>query len=155
MRILLVGPNWIGDAVMSIRAMRMVRAAFPGAFVALQTPNWAEGLFRDADFLDELITFDNSRYKFGNVVRQARKLKTYSFDIALLFPNSFQSALTIAAARIPRRFGYRTDWRELLLTDSYSVPEWKRERHEWEFYANLVERAIDGLGGAYSKEQSN
>lgn len=147
MKILIVGPNWIGDAVMSISAMRMVRAAFPQAFIALLSRKWAEGVFQDAEFLDELITYDPSSSRIRSALERSRKLKGYSFDIGVLFPNSFESAFTLMLAGIPRRYGYKTDGRGLLLTDSIPVPTWKSKRHESQFYANLTEQMIRDLGG--------
>ena len=150
MKILIKGTNWIGDAVMSIPAMRRIRTAFPDAFIALHTRTWAEGVFQDMELFDEIISYEPAGSKMRTVIEQSTTLRRCSFDAAVLLPNSFESALTTALAGIARRFGYRTDGRRVLLTDSLPVPEWKSKRHESEFYLNLADLMIRSIGGAVS-----
>lgn len=138
MRIVVRGTNWIGDSVMAIPAMRRLRRSFPEAQIALHTRRWAEGIFRDADFLDEIIAFDQAGSKLKTVREQARLLKAGNFDLAVILPNSFESAATVRLAGIPRRFGYKADRRGFLLSDPFPVPGWKNEQHESEYYLNLV-----------------
>ncbi|MEQ1604651.1 MAG: lipopolysaccharide heptosyltransferase II [Pyrinomonadaceae bacterium] len=138
MKILVRGTNWIGDAVMSIPALRELRRIFPDAKITLHTRSWADGLFRDAAFIDELVTFDRHKWKIKDVLDNSDFLKGDLYDLALLFPNSFESALTTYLSRIPKRFGYNKDLRGLLLTEPIAVPEWKNRRHEVFYYLNLV-----------------
>lgn len=138
MKILVRGTNWIGDAVMSIPALRALRQIFPEAKIALQTRSWVEGIFRDADFIDEILTFKPERSKFKTVIEQSKILKKKEFDLAVLFPNSFESALIAKMARIPKRFGYAKDARRFLLTDAVEIPTWKNEKHEVFYYLNLI-----------------
>jgi heptosyltransferase II len=147
MKILVRGTNWIGDAVMSVPALRALRRIFPGATIALHTRSWADGLFRDVDFIDELVTFDPTRSKVKDVYTNSQFLRDDGYDLAVLLPNSFESALVSFLTRVPRRFGYNKDARGLLLTDPVPVPEWKDRRHEVFYYLNLiadVERRILG-----------
>ena len=154
MRILIKGTNWIGDAVMSTPAARQIRSAFPGSFIALHTRNWAKGVFGDTDLFDEIVAFEPAGSKIRTVIEQSRILRGYSFDMAVLLPNSFESALMVALAGIPLRLGYRTDGRRILLTDSLPVPEWKSSRHESEFYSNLADFVIRVMGRVTSKGAS-
>ena len=147
MKILVRGTNWIGDAVMSIPGLRELRRIFPDAQITLHTRSWAYGLFRDAEFIDELVTFDKSRWKIKDVYDNSQFLRDDGYDLAVLFPNSFESALTSFLTQVPRRIGYNKDLRGLLLTDPIAVPEWKNRRHEVFYYLNLVgeiERRILG-----------
>lgn len=138
MKILVRGTNWIGDAVMSIPALRELRRIFPDAKITLHTRSWADGLFRDAAFIDDLVTFDPHKWKFKDVLDNSDFLREDRYDLALLFPNSFESALTTYLSKIPQRFGYNKDLRGLLLTEPIAVPEWKNRRHEVFYYLNLV-----------------
>ena len=61
MKILVRGTNWIGDAVMSIPALRELRRVFPDSHITLHTRSWADELFSDAEFIDELVTYDKHR----------------------------------------------------------------------------------------------
>lgn len=138
MKIVVRGTNWIGDAVMTIPALRELRRIFPDAKIVLHTRSWAKGIFQDADFLDEILTFESSDSKFKTALSQAKNLKRQNFDLAILFTNSFESAFTARLAKIPRRFGYAKEGRSFLLSDSVEIPSWKNERHESFYYLNLI-----------------
>lgn len=138
MKILVRGTNWIGDAVMSIPAMRELRRIFPDAKISLHTRSGVDALFSDAKFIDEIVTFDKNRWAVKDVYDNAQFLREDDFDLAVLLPNSFESALTTFLTRIPRRFGYNKDVRGLLLTDPIAVPEWKNRRHEVFYYLHLI-----------------
>lgn len=147
MRILVRGTNWIGDAVMTIPAMRRLRRAFPNAHIALHCRKWAEGIFRDVDFLDEIITFQTSDNGLNDLRTEASQIRHGNFDLAVLFPNSFRSAALPWLGKIPRRFGYEKELRGFMLTDRVAVPEWKSARHEVYYYLNLVDEVIGSLEG--------
>lgn len=138
MKILVRGTNWIGDAVMSIPALRELRRIFPDADISLHTRSGVDGLFSDAAFIDEIVAFDKNRWAAKDVYDNAQFLREDNFDLAVLLPNSFESALTTFLTRIPRRFGYNKDVRGLLLTDPIAVPEWKNRRHEVFYYLHLI-----------------
>lgn len=138
MKILVRGTNWVGDAVMTIPALRHLRRIFPDARLTLHTRSWAEGIFRDAALFDEILTFDKTNSKIKDALAQAKELKKHEFDLAVLFPNSFETALVAKMAKIPRRFGYAKEGRSFLLTDAVEIPQWKDERHEVFYYLNLV-----------------
>ncbi len=138
MNILVRGTNWVGDAVMTIPALRQLRRIFPEAKITLHTRSWAEGIFRDAALFDEILTFDKTKSKINDALAQAQELKNHDFDLAVLFPNSFETALIVKMAKIPRRFGYSKEGRSFLLTDRVEIPAWKEMRHEVFYYLNLV-----------------
>jgi heptosyltransferase-2 len=157
MKIVVQGTNWIGDSVMSIPALRALRQVFPDAEIALHTRSWAEEIFRDADFIDHLITYDRPQSSFAEVRSQARALRQRKFDIAVIFPNSFASALTTRLARIPKRIGFSKESRRILLTDAIDIPTWKSERHEAFYYLKLIEELesrVLGTSTASSVEPS-
>jgi len=138
MKILVRGTNWIGDAIMTVPAARALRKIFPDAHIALHTRRWAEGIFADSGLFDDIISFEPSGSKFNSIMRQAKSLRRQKFDLAVLFPNSFESALVAKIAGIKRRFGYATDGRKFLLSDPVPVPEWKNQRHEVFYYLDLI-----------------
>lgn len=144
MKIVVRGANWIGDAVMTIPAMRRLRERYPDASISLHTRPWAEGVFRDADFIDEIIPIDG-RGSARSVIDQSRELRERGFDLAILFPNSFESALVARLARIPQRLGYATEQRGFLLTDKRPVPDWKSEVHESRYYLHLIDPSVGNL----------
>ena len=138
MRIVIRGTNWIGDSVMSVPAIRQVRRLFPDAHIALHTRSWAEGIYRDSELFNEIISFNATGSKAASTMRQASVLREQKFDLSILLPNSFATAFVARLANIKRRFGYSTDGRGFLLSDTVKVPAWKTRRHEVYYYLNLV-----------------
>ncbi len=139
--ILIRGPNWVGDAVLSIPAIKAVRARFPHSSITLMVRPWVGGLFRSAGFIDEVWTQPKPplREWFGT----AGEVRRRRFDLALLLPNSFESALTVFAAGVPVRAGYATDGRGFLLTERIAKPIEKR--HQVAYYLDLARSVFGAL----------
>jgi heptosyltransferase-2 len=135
-RIVVRGTNWVGDAVMTIPALRQLRRLFPDAHITLATRAWAEGLFADSDFLDDLQVHEGSGLR--SVVQQVRQWRKRNFDLAILLPNSLETALVASLARVPLRIGYATDGRQALLTHPLALPEWRETKHEVFYYLKIV-----------------
>ena len=135
-RIIVRGANWVGDAVMTIPALRQLRRVFPKAHITLATRAWAKGLFADAEFVDALQVHEGSGLR--SVVRQVRQWREGNFDLAILFPNSLETALVASLARVPQRIGYATEGRQSLLTYPLKVPEWRTSKHEVFYYLQIV-----------------
>lgn len=146
-RVVVRGANWVGDAVMTVPALRELRRVLPHAHITLATRPWAEGVFADADFIDDLLLADEGRGA-RSFFRQLRAWRGRRFDLAVLFPNAFAPALTAFAARVPARLGYATDGRAPLLTHAIPTPEWRNARHEVFYYLNLVANLEHALAGA-------
>ncbi len=118
-RIVVRGTNWVGDAVMTIPALREIRRLFPAAQITLATRSWAKGLFAGAEFIDEFQVHKGSGLR--SVVQQVRQWRKKNFDLAVLLPNSLETALVASLARVPLRIGYATDGRHALLTHPLEV----------------------------------
>ena len=140
-KILIRGPNWVGDAVLSIPAMKAVREHFPEAEITLLVRPWVAGLFKSAPFIDKLWSEDKPS-SLSSWTRITRDIRGRGFDLALLFPNSFESALMIFLGGVPQRIGYATDARRWLLTESIA-PD-KDPRHQTQYYLNLVKTLSAG-----------
>ena len=138
MKIVVRGTNWVGDAVMSIPALRELRRIFPDAHLTLHTRAWAKDIFQDVDFIDEILAFDREKSSFKTILSQAKIWRKEKFDLAVLFPNSFESALLAKFGKVSQRFGYAKDGRSFLLTNAVKAPAWKNQRHEVFYYLNLV-----------------
>jgi heptosyltransferase-2 len=151
-RVVVRGTNWVGDAVMTISALRELRRVLPHAHITLATRSWARGLFRDADFIDEILVYDRRARDLRAVARQVREWRRRRFDLAVLFPNAFEAALIAAGARVPLRLGYATEGRRALLTHPILPPPWKDERHEIFYYLNLIGELERILYGASNVE---
>jgi heptosyltransferase-2 len=151
-RIVVRAPNWLGDAVMSVAAFRELRRLFPAAHITIVSKPGTSDIFRDADFVDEVLVYE--RHGLSSVWQQLREWKQRRFDLALLFQNAFEAAAISFLARAPQRIGYDTERRGFLLTHSVAVPPWKNDRHEIFYYLNLVTELERGLFGTSRCEVS-
>ncbi len=138
MKIVVRGTNWIGDAVMTIPALRGLRKMFPESHISLHTLDWARDVFRDADFIDEILTFKKERNPLKTVRSQAMIWRENKFDLAVLFTNSFQTALLAKLGKAKKRFGYKNEGRAFLLSNPIDIPSWRKEKHETFYYLNLI-----------------
>ncbi|MDQ1560459.1 MAG: heptosyltransferase [Pyrinomonadaceae bacterium] len=154
-RVVVRGANWVGDAVMTVAALRELRRVLPAAHITLATRPWAKGIFAGTDIVDELLLIDDTRRGLRASLRQIAEWRARRFDLALLLPNAFEPAFIAAAARVPTRVGYATDGRAFLLTHPLGVPPWRGEQHEVFYYLNLVfelERALTGAAQFEDRE---
>jgi heptosyltransferase-2 len=140
-RIAIRAANWLGDAVMSLPAIRAIRHACPRAAIALLARPSVAGLYARESSIDRVILCPAA--KTWNVRRAfAASLRAERFDAAFLLPNSFDAALTAWLAGIPERIGYARDARGWLLTRSIARPEpGDIPRHERFYYLELLRRA--------------
>ena len=112
-RLIVRAPNWLGDVVLSLGAVRDLRRNFPGARIeVLARPSVAD-LYRALGEVDGVRLCPS----FREGIAAAR-----GCDAAVLLPNSLGSALQVFLARVPERWGYARDGRGLLLTRRARVP---------------------------------
>lgn len=135
-RIVVRGTNWVGDAVMTIPALRQLRQLFPHAHITLATRASAQGLFADAEFIDAIMVHEGTGLR--SVVKQVKQWRQGNFDLAVLLPNSLETALVASLARVPIRVGYAKDGRQSLLTHPLELPEWRSSKHEVFYYLKIV-----------------
>jgi len=135
-RILVFAPNWLGDAVMALPAVADLRHRLPETTIDVAARPSIAPLFTMVPTINRVITLD-TRDPTGEQLRQGR------YDAALLLPNSFNAARMAWRAGIRERWGYRADFRTLLLTRGITAPT---RLHQTEYYRHLV-RAL-GFGGA-------
>ncbi len=144
MKILVRATNWIGDAVMSLGAVRALRGRYPQAEIAVLARGWVSDLYLGEAAIDRIIPLRGraGAKDLAAKWRQAAELRREKFDLAVLLPNSFESAALVFASGITRRVGYARDGRSLLLTDAIAMPEpGEIPRHERYYYPELLRRA--------------
>ena len=143
-RVLVRSTNWIGDAVMTIPAVRAIRRNFPDAEITLLALPWVADIFRHSPWVDELLLYEKQGQHHGmrGRLRLVREMSVRGFDAAILLQNAFEAALVTSLARIPVRAGYTTDGRALLLTHGVRKPPGIGGRHQVYYYQEM----LAGLG---------
>jgi len=139
-RVLIRGTNWVGDAVMSVPAMREIRRCLPESRISLLIRPWVSDVYGKADFLDEVITFDKEGLHQGLSGRRRlmSELRARQFDLAILLQNAFEAAFLAWWARIPLRIGYARDGRSLLLTHAIPIDPEVRQAHQVYYYLGVL-----------------
>lgn len=144
MKILVRATNWLGDAVMSIPALRAIRRTRPDAHIAILARPWVADLYQGQGLADEIIPFENAGRHRGiaGAERLAAELRAQKFDVALLLQNAFLAAWIAARAGIPERIGYAREARSWMLTRPIAVPgAGEIPAHETYYYLELLRRA--------------
>lgn len=139
-KILVRATNWVGDAVMSLPALRALHEKFPSAEISILAKPWTADLYGRERFYHRVIPYTPKN--LASKYHAALALRSENFDCAILLQNAFEAALVAFAARIPERIGYARDGRSLLLTRAIPVPKpGEIPRHERFYYLELLRRA--------------
>jgi heptosyltransferase-2 len=128
-RVLIVMPSWLGDTVMATPTLRALRRLYPQAEIAACIRRNLTPIVTDTPWLDRIITFrprgtpgPAGRARSAALCCLSRRLRAGRFDLVVLLPNSFRTALLARLASIPRRIGYAREGRGVLLTDRLHPP---------------------------------
>ena len=128
-------PNWLGDAVMALPAMGVVRDSLPNAHITIAAIPSIAPVFEELTNARQ-----DALLVVPDVKREASTLASGKFDAALLLPNSFRSAWSARRARITERWGYSAALRRPLLTRAVTRP--RGRVHQSAYYLHLV-RGLD------------
>jgi lipopolysaccharide heptosyltransferase II len=138
MKILVRLPNWLGDMVMSVGFVNQLPHFFPGAEISLIAKKGIHELLSFFPQTRHQFIFSKEEFKgikgliqFGKQIRHTEK-----FDLFFSLPDSLSAAMIGFASGSVKRIGYKKEFRQLVLTDSYSKP---KELHRVEEYIRLLE----------------
>jgi heptosyltransferase-2 len=140
-RILVVAPNWIGDALMAQPLLARLREKRPGLRLDVLAPAWVAPVLRRMAEVGEVIevAFRHGALELRERWRLGRMLRSRGYDQAIVLPNSWKSALVPFFADIPIRSGYVGESRYWLLNLKYR--EKGKERSPMALhYARLSEK---------------
>ena len=134
-RVLVKEVNWLGDLVLSLPALRALRAAFTRATLSVLIRQELAGFFDGIHWIDEVIpyTMRAGIRGWADQRKIVAALRAHRFDLAVIFPNSFRSALWMMLAGVPCRAGYATNGRRLLLT-RHTVAKASAQKGHQRFY---------------------
>ncbi|HEY5766196.1 MAG TPA: lipopolysaccharide heptosyltransferase II [Candidatus Udaeobacter sp.] len=130
-RILIRSSNWLGDAVMSVPAVRAIKNGRPDVHVTVAAPDKIAPMWKLIPEVDAIILLPKG--SIFSVVRLLRQ--QMRFDVAILFPNSLRVALETWLSAIPQRVGYRGHRRSCLVDQIVREPRKPRppEHHSLRF----------------------
>jgi ADP-heptose:LPS heptosyltransferase len=138
-KILFVRTDRMGDVLMNLPAIRVLRQTFPKAWITLLVDRSVSGLFENHPDLDEVMVIDRAKLEksWAGRLGLIQKIRKIHFDLAVVSnPHKFWHALTFMAA-IPERIGWRRKW-GFLLTKNLKDAKSQTSKHEIDFNLDLV-----------------
>ncbi|MCC4263494.1 lipopolysaccharide heptosyltransferase II [Oceanimonas baumannii] len=119
MKILVIGPSWVGDMVMSQSLYITLKQQNPGAELHVMAPAWCCALLERMPEVDKAIVMPlgHGDFKLTERFRLGRQLAGEGYDWAIIQPNSLKSALIPLFAGIKKRTGWKGESRYGLLND--------------------------------------
>ncbi len=120
MKILVIGPSWVGDMMMSQSLYRTLKARYPQAIIDVMAPAWCRPLLSRMPEVNEALAMPlgHGALEIGERRRLGHSLREKRYDRAYVLPNSFKSALVPFFADVPQRTGWRGEMRYGLLNDA-------------------------------------
>ena len=143
-------PNWVGDAVIAVPALRELRRVLGEAHVTFVARPWVAGLFEGEGLADAVIPIEDARglASYGKqFIRAARLVRRERFDLAVLLQNAFGAALLARAGGARFIAGYPTDARRWLLDLAVGFEPDYKARHQVFYYLNIVAHLEQALSG--------
>jgi len=147
-KILIRGVNWLGDAVMTLPAIRSLRIANRNSAISLLLKPSVAPLFEKDPNIDEVIIYEERFRTLTGKALLSNRLRKKAFSKAFLLQNAFDAALLALLAGIPERIGYGRDGRSFMLTKPAKFTDDDRKHHHIDYYLNLLRST--GMKAEYS-----
>ncbi len=139
-KILIVPPNWIGDAVLSLPVIDASVKFWPDSELTVLARTGVAEIFAAREPTVQVLEYKRQAgiQRLGQLLELGRRLRRLHFHLALLLPNSLSSALVVWFAGVPERVGYATDGRGWLLTHRLKSRRKERGLHQGDYYIHLI-----------------
>jgi len=122
--ILIIAPNWIGDAVMTQPLLAALKEQYPESNIDVLASTWVAPIYRACSEVNQVIEakFEHKQLQWGLRKQLAKELAVKKYQACFVLPNSLKSALIPWLANIPFRVGYRGELRFGLINLSLDNP---------------------------------
>lgn len=119
MKILIIGPSWVGDMVMSQCLYTTLKQLHPDATIDVLAPAWCKPILERMPEINQAIEMPIGHGEFNLIGRYqlGKQLREKAYTHAYILPNSAKSALIPLFAKIPSRTGWKGESRYGLLND--------------------------------------
>jgi len=118
-KILIIGPAWVGDMVLAQSLYKLLKRREPTPQLDVLAPAWTAPLLAHMPEVDRAVAlpFRHGALMMSERIRIGRRLRAEGYDQAIVLPRSLKAAIVPFVARVPRRTGFRGEWRYGLLND--------------------------------------
>ncbi len=146
MNVLIRGVNWLGDAVMSLPAVRAIRKLHPDAKISIMVRKGIHELFLNENAIDDVIIYERG---LKGKLKAIREIRERSFQRAYLLQNALDAALLTFLAGIPERVGWGRDLRGPFLTHPVPYHGEDRKMHHIDYFFEIPKRFNPSLNPEY------
>ncbi|HAR46793.1 MAG TPA: hypothetical protein DCS05_11710, partial [Nitrospiraceae bacterium] len=147
-KILVMRYRFIGDTVLTVPFLRNLRQAYPAAQIDLMLEPFSGQVIEGCPYVDNIVPFEfrtihtyssrSKRSRLSGYLHYRRLIASAEYDAVFVLKRSLSSALLVWAGRVPRRIGFTTEGRGMLLTDP--VP-YRQDQHEVQNFLDCL-RAV-------------
>jgi heptosyltransferase-2 len=140
LKIVILAPNWLGDAVLSLPVLDACLQLWPEANLTVLARAQVAELFEAREPEVSVLEYERGKgpQRLRSLIGLGRRLRREGFELALLLPNSLSSAIMARLAGVPQRVGYSTDGRGWLLTERLVDRRKERGLHQADYYLGLL-----------------
>jgi len=139
MKIIIKLPNFIGDSIMTIPAIELLKKEYPNASFIIVCRASSKDIFRNFG-VKRFIIEEHKLNKFKRSTRLLSEIKKDKYDLGIVFHNTFLDALIFRLAPIKKIIGYNKESRKILLDFWLKID---RSRHYVNHYANLINQYLN------------
>jgi heptosyltransferase II len=141
-KVLLVSPNWLGDAIMAMPAVQAFAKKNSELSISLLAKSSVKGIWEAHSLQLPVFSFKTG---YRDMTASYKELKAEGFDAVYLLANNFRTAFLVYMAGVPNRIGRVHDNRRLLLTNQIWVNSElpRHQRYEYGDILNLSKSEIE------------
>jgi lipopolysaccharide heptosyltransferase II len=157
-KILVIKVGALGDLILAVPSLRMMRKKFPTAHVSLLVDSSLSPIVSPCPYLNEVIPFDRRKaHSWVWLARFGKRLRREAFDLSIDFQNTKRTHLLAFLAGIPERYGFRRGLWGGLLTHpdlTYAQPD-SPVRHQFRVLSRLGIKQLDEKLELWSDPESD
>jgi heptosyltransferase-2 len=146
MNILIRDVNWLGDAVMSLPAIRGIRKLHQNAKIYLLVRKKLAQLFKIENSIDEIIIYEDG---LKGKIKAIKKLRKIKLQRAYLLQNAIDAGILAYLAGIPERVGWDRDCRRFFLTHPIPYKGEDKKIHHIDYFFTIPKRFNPSLHPEY------
>jgi ADP-heptose:LPS heptosyltransferase len=133
-RILVVRNDKLGDFVLALPALKVLKHSMPEAQVAVLVPEYTAPIASVCDFIDTVVV-DTPE----NTPRQlASTLRTYQFDVSICLFSTAREAQALWRAGIRQRYAPATKWYQMFYNHRLTQRRSRSEQPEYQYNIDVV-----------------
>ena len=119
MKILIIGPSWVGDAVIAQSLYKQIKKNYPDSSLDVLATSWTISLVKRMKEVSEVILFpfNHGEISIRKRLSFGKNLSSRNYDWSIVLPNSLKSSIIPLASKVSKRTGWLGELRFFFLND--------------------------------------